>query len=90
MKYATENEIKELVDELITPEYADVEAPKLIRLLLAVTDEKDRNRGHLIRTACERAFQKTNAYRNAFENFAPSGTREFTAVEKTLIVATEQ
>lgn len=64
----TETEIKALVDELITPEYADVQANALISLLDATTSADDPVQIEFSEIAKKHAFSKTAAYEQAVEN----------------------
>lgn len=69
----SETEIKDMVDELITPESADREAKVLIRLLMASTCEDDPAGFAVAQIASRHAYTKTAAFERAVEN----GYREF-------------
>lgn len=67
----TFEQIRELVDQLITPERADEEAKALMRIFAAVHDGDTSDDCHdLMMVAAHHAFQKTISYNNAFERFA--------------------
>lgn len=66
-KAPTEAEIKHMVDQLITPEYADRQAKALIDLLAATTSRDNRLQIEISDTAARHAFTKTMAYERIFE-----------------------
>lgn len=66
----TETDIKNWVDEIITPENADVEAKRLTQILMAVACEKDDTRWTLTIVAAQHAFTKTVEFDEAFKEFA--------------------
>ena len=66
-KAPTEAEIKHMVDQLITPEYADSQAKALIGLLAATTSRDNRLQIEISDVAARHAFTKTMAYERIFE-----------------------
>ncbi len=79
----TENKIRHWVDNIITPERADTEAPLLAKLLLTVSDADNDDLHHLAVTGAKHAFTKTSGFQEAFENFAdlPNTTRPQRVIE---------
>lgn len=81
----TEKDIKNWVDEIITPEYADSEGKRLCQLLYAVADETDDQKFHLAETAAKHAFSKTMAFDEAFQEFAKNNGNDIALVSQTNI-----
>lgn len=66
----TPERFKQLVDELITPEYADREVKAFIDIVLTVANSEDDTQWHLANEAARHAFSKTDAAEKAFRDFA--------------------
>ncbi len=65
----TDEKFREMVDEMITPEYADAEARYLSEMLMAVASEEDQSKWELANMLARHAFTKTYAFENAFREF---------------------
>jgi hypothetical protein len=63
-------EIKASVDKIITPERADEEAKAFISIVLEVANWEDDRQWHLANVAAKHAFSKTDAFEEAFREFA--------------------
>jgi hypothetical protein len=69
-------ELKKRVNQLITPEFADVEARALIDVIYAVATPDDETSWDLSRIIANEAFRLTAAYETAFREFAGLDAKE--------------